>query len=226
MTDNNSSGNDGLSIFSGDAVPNSTGRRVDTGRLFRSATAPEESGAIPAVDPSQTSTLRSLSPDAAVAVAAVPADTAENPFVSADQASSPAEPVGRHRASHASSSSGGLTLAGIWFVTIGVTLVFALINVFIAHELSWLTGVGVLLATIFCSVTAKRADAIWTIFAAPLVYFLVTITVGQLTLDRTGGLASREGLMIVQSLGRALPFLAGSVVIALIIYLVRRARTR
>ena len=153
---------------------------------------------------------------------------AEDVFVDDDDAVViPAEmaagvPSGR-RGAHAAP---GIRATGVWLVVIGVTVVFAFADAVAVGRtgLGWLTGVALLISSIYAAIVVRRDDYLIAVIAPPIAFFIATITAGQLTLPASGDLLLREALMIVTTLGNNAAWIFGSTLVALAIVLVRRAR--
>ena len=92
--------------------------------------------------------------------------------------------------------------------------------------IGWVTGVGLLAATVYCAMASQRASMWWSAVAPPLAIALTIITVGQATLTRSNSLVISEALNLLDSLGRTAPFIVASVIAAVITCFVRRNRAR
>lgn len=121
----------------------------------------------------------------------------------------------------------GVRATGVWLVVIGVTVVMGFADALVVNrtQLGWLTGVSLLVASIYGALVVRREDALIAVVAPPLAFFLATITAGQLTLPPTGDLLVREAFMIVTTLGANAVWIFGSTIVALVIVLIRRRRT-
>ncbi|HET7899918.1 MAG TPA: DUF6542 domain-containing protein [Candidatus Nanopelagicales bacterium] len=181
------------------AVSSAPAARVDTGRLYRSAGAegPATLDAIPALDPDRLAAIEAGRP----------------------------QPEPEAKAPAPRGSSVGLTYAGVMVVVISATVVVALLEAVVRKEIGWLTGVALLLASVYAAVFVRRADIWAAVVAPPLAFLVATLTAGQLTLGSTGTLLEREGFMIFKSLAVNAPWILASTVAALVIVLVRRRRS-
>lgn len=132
---------------------------------------------------------------------------------------------GSGRGAHAAP---GVRASGVWLIVVGVTVVMGFADALVVGrtQLGWLTGVSLLVASVYGALVVRREDAIIAVTAPPLAFFLATITAGQLTLPPTGDLLVREAFMIVTTLGANAAWIFGSTIIALVIVLVRRHRSR
>ena len=216
---------------------------VGTGRLFRSLRAEGSSAdaAVPALSLDQAVGLRTVTlgsdleyaevaprPDdppvvAAAAVAVADASPGADASVpSAADAS--AAGTGSTRGAHAAS---GTRASGVWLIVIGVTVVMGFADALAVGRtgLGWLTGVSLLIASVYGAFIVRREDAIIAVIAPPIAFFLATITAGQLTLPPTGDLLVREAFMIITTLGANAPWIFGSTIAALVIVLIRRRRS-
>lgn len=180
--------------------------RVDTGRLYRSAGAegPATLDAIPALDP-----------DRLAALEAARTATAEKPAKAAKPSASPRPARG---------ATVGLTYSGVMVITIAATTLVGFVDAVIRSELGWLTGLALLVSSVYCAVFVRRADSWGAVVAPPLAFLVATLTAGQLTLGGTGGLIEREAFMIFKSLAVNAPWIIATTVICLVIVVVRRRR--
>jgi hypothetical protein len=180
------------------AVASVPAGRVDTGRLYRSSGAegPATLDAIPAIDPGRA-------PGAAVATAA------------------PARPA----AKAASVARGtGLTYSGVVVVIVAATVVAAFVEALLRHQIGWLTGLALLVSSVYCAVVVRRPDIWAAVVVPPLAFLVASLTAGQLTLDQTGSLLIREGYGLFRNLAVNAPWILGTTLICLVIVLVRRKR--
>ncbi len=213
----------------------STGDEVPgTGRLFRSLRAEGHSAetAVPALNLDEAVGLRTvtLGSGAVVASAAVAsAPVASAPVASAAVASAPVAAVSAGATPPSDlPATAGLRASGVWFVVLGVTVVMGFADALVTGQtgLGWLTGISLLIASIYAALVVRRADAIVAVIAPPLAFFLATVTAGQLTIPQTGSLLVREAFMIVTTLGNNAIWIFGSTLIALGIVLIRRRRSQ
>ncbi len=205
-----------------------------TGRLFRSLRAEGHSAetAVPALNLDEAVGLRTMTLGSGAAVASVPvasAAVASAPVASVPVASAPvaAESAGATPPSDLPATA-GLRASGVWFVVLGVTVVMGFADALVTGQtgLGWLTGISLLIASIYAALVVRRADAIVAVIAPPLAFFLATVTAGQLTIPQTGSLLIREAFMIVTTLGNNAIWIFGSTLIALGIVLIRRRRSQ
>lgn len=225
-----------------------------TGRLFRSLRAEGSAAqeALPALSLDQVVGLRSVTvgngisapeldepdpgtqPDLPLMVAAPTATPAPIPAVVAAEAEvvvpapvveaiEPAAP--RKPGAHAQR---GLSAGAVWLVVIGITVVMGFADALAVGQtgLGWLTGVSLVIASVYAAIAVRPQDALIAVVAPPLAFFLATITAGQLTLTGSGDLLVREAFMIVTTLGANALWIFGATVAALVIVLVRRSRSR
>jgi hypothetical protein len=180
------------------AVAATPAARVDTGRLYRSSGAegPATLDAIPAIDPSRTP-------------------------MAASPAAAPAKPV---KPRSTPRTGAGLTYSGVVVIVTGVTVVVAFLEALLRHQIGWLTGLALLVSSIYCAVVVRRPD-IWAAVVVPPIAFLVaSLTAGQLTLDQNGSLLIREGYGLFRNLAVNAPWILGTTAVCLVIVLVRRKR--
>ena len=175
--------------------------RVDTGRLYRSSGAegPATLDAIPAIDPGRA-------PAAAVATA-----DAARPAAKAAKTASVAR-------------GAGLTYSGVVVVVVAATVVAAFVEALLRHQIGWLTGLALLVSSVYCAVVVRRPDIWAAVVVPPLAFLVASLTAGQLTLDQTGSLLIREGYGLFRNLAVNAPWILGTTLICLAIVLVRRKR--
>lgn len=184
---------------------------VETGRLFRSRTA-AESEAILAVRPEQARRLRTLSADEPEASQPV--------LVLDDQAPVVPETPAPERARR--SGAPGLRPGAVYVIDIAVTVIAALIDVFLVGDgIGWLTGVGLLIATAFTAWVVRRSDWVTAAIAPPLAFLVAAMTAGQLNLGVAGGSIVDRAAQVFFTLGNNWLWILGSVLLATILSAVR-----
>jgi hypothetical protein len=118
-------------------------------------------------------------------------------------------------------SSGSLTGLGVYAVTIGVTLILAFGETLVfGGEPGVITGIGLLVVSIFAAFAVRTYDGIHAIFAPSIAFFLVTLTAGQVGINATG-LTSRA-VVVFFLLGGNWIWIVGSTAAALVIVALRR----
>lgn len=193
-----------------------------TGRLFRASSVDDDThtDAIPALA-SPRAAVSDVLPDSAFRAE-------ESPFASEPEPGTSDQPI-VEPVSHAATRAEvpGLSTLWVWIIIVGVTVVMAIADVLVRKQgLGWLTGVGVLAATIYCAVASRRDAMWWSVIAAPIAVAIATITVGQISVSRTGSFVITQGLNLLDSLGRVAPFTIAAVIAAIVIALVRRSRAK
>lgn len=218
------------------AAPAAPREPSDTGRLFRSARA-ESATAIIAIRPDQASKLRTLTPAAAPAA---PARAESAAPISINSSAAPAAallpPVDyedeRPRSSRRElpgipSFSGGLTSMAAYLFVIIVTLVAGLIDAFAFGEgLGAFTGIFLLIATVIAALRVQIQDAIVPVLAAPIAMLIAALTVGQLNLGNSGTSLTSRAVAFFFTFANNWLWIFASVIIALIVMIVRRSRSR
>lgn len=208
----------------------------DTGRLFRSSRA-ESATAIIAIRPDQASKLRTLTPAIAPAAPAPARASAEAP-ISINSAAAPAaallppveyetERSSRRELPRIPSISGGFTSMAAYLFVIVVTLVAGLIDAFAFGEgLGAFTGIFLLIATVIAALRVQVEDAIVPVLAAPLAMLIAALTVGQLNLGNAGTSLTSRGVEFFFTFADNWLWIFASVIIALVVMVVRRTRSR
>lgn len=189
-----------------------------TGRLFRAADVapdlvPDAIPALPDRQADRDSAFAAVAAyafgDAAVAESAVAIHPPQPP---ADVAAPPPPRT-------------GLSLLGTWLVVVGTTVIMGFADAVVrVGSLGWLTGVGLLAATIYAAAATRRDILWWTVIIPPLAMAATAITAGQLTLGGSGSLLVREGFMVFGTLTNTAWWTLGSMIAATVIVLIRRRR--
>ena len=183
-----------------------------TGRLFRAASVDDE-----------------VHTDAIPAIATPRADVSDVLPESAFRDAPAAEGAPTGGPSHAAPPPEALWLNTLWLwvIIVGVTLIMAVADVLVRKQgIGWITGVGVLAATIYCAAASRRDVMWWSLIAAPIAVAIAAATVGQVTVTRTGSFLISQGINLLESLGRVAPFTLAAIIVALVIALVRWTRAR
>lgn len=105
----------------------------------------------------------------------------------------------------------------------GVTVLIGIADVIVTGQIGWLTGIALLLVSIYAASSVRPQDGYWAIVTPPLAFLLTTITVGQATVTG-GGFWVRQGLLIPFTLGRAALWIVAATSAAALIVVVRRRR--
>jgi len=204
--------------------------QTSTGRLFRAASVDDEvhTDAIPAL-PSERARVEDVLPDEAfraeVPVAAVAVSAGSAGGVVLLEEVTPQ--VGADTSAPAPVVDGGLSARWVWIIIVGVTVLMAIADILIRKQgIGWVTGVGLLSATLYCATASQRTAMWWSAIVPPLAVALTIVTVGQATLTRSNSLVISQGLNLLDSLGRTAPFIVASVIAAVVTCFVRRNRAR
>ena len=117
-------------------------------------------------------------------------------------------------------------MAAYLFVIV-VTLVAGLIDAFAFGEgLGAFTGVFLLIATVIAALRVQVEDAIVPVLAAPIAMLIAAATVGQLNLGNAGSSLTSRGVEFFFTFADNWLWIFASVIIALIVMVVRRTRSR
>jgi hypothetical protein len=118
-------------------------------------------------------------------------------------------------------SSGSLTGLGVYAVTIGVTLILAFGETLVfGGEPGVITGIGLLVVSIFAAFAVRTYDGIHAIFAPSIAFFIVTLTAGQVGINATG--ITSRAVVVFFLLGENWIWILGSTAAALVIVALRR----
>jgi len=120
-----------------------------------------------------------------------------------------------------STGSGTLTGLGVYAVTIGVTVILAFgETLFFGGEPGVITGIGLLVVSVFAAFAVRTRDAVNAIFAPPIAFFIAAITAGQFDLNAND--LSGRAVALFFLLGASWVWIVGSTVAALVIVALRR----
>ncbi len=120
--------------------------------------------------------------------------------------------------------SAGLTYSGVVVVDMAATVLAAFLEAILRHDIGWITGVALLVSSVYSALVVRRADIWAAVVVPPLAFLVAALTAGQLTLGKSGGFVIRQGVGLFQTLALNAPWVLGTTVICLAIVLVRRRR--
>jgi hypothetical protein len=119
--------------------------------------------------------------------------------------------------------SGSLTALGVYAVTTGVTVILAFgETLFFGGEPGIITGIGLLIVSIFAAFAVRTSDGVHAIFAPPIAFLVASLTAGQLDVT-SAGMTSRA-VVVFFLLGNNWVWIVGSTAAALVIVALRRRR--
>lgn len=218
------------------------------GRLFRSRGAPEREDAIVAVGSMQARRLRTLAradepsavqpperepeaqepalaPILPVAASGEPAPAlqvmAAPPAANRVTTAKPRSTRKDRKDDRERTGSGSLTGLGVYAVTIGVTLILAFgETVLFGGEPGIITGIGLLIVSVFAAFTVRTYDGIHAIFAPAIAFLIVSLTAGQVGITATG--LTGRAVVVFFLLGSNWIWILGSTAAALVIVALRR----
>ncbi|MGA1146467.1 MAG: hypothetical protein ACO3YU_05660 [Candidatus Nanopelagicales bacterium] len=117
--------------------------------------------------------------------------------------------------------SGSLTALGVYAVTIGVTVILAFgETLFFGGEPGLITGIGLLIVSIFAAFAVRTSDGIHAIFAPPIAFLIASLTAGQVGVTSTG--ITGRAVVVFFLLGGNWIWIVGSTAAALVIVALRR----
>jgi hypothetical protein len=206
---------------------------ADTGRLFRSQGVAGHDEAVLALASDRAGRLRTLERHDAV-----PADA--GPVVALDDdgphAAAPAPGAivnekgsrrGRRRARRAEPGhrSRGITAGAVYLVVIGVTVLVAFANALIAGgEVGWLTGIALVVSSVYAALTVRREDDTVAIIVPPVAFLIAALTAVQLFIGSAEGSLLNRAVVAFFTLADNWIWILGATAAALVIVLVRRRR--
>ncbi|HEV8024511.1 MAG TPA: DUF6542 domain-containing protein [Candidatus Nanopelagicales bacterium] len=128
---------------------------------------------------------------------------------------------GRERDRRTPMGSGTLTGLGVYAVTIGVTIILAFgETLFFGGEPGVVTGIGLVIVSIFAAFAVRTSDAVNAIFAPPIAFFIAAITAGQVGISAND--FSGRLVVLFFLLGASWVWIVGSTAAALVIVALRR----
>jgi hypothetical protein len=211
---------------------------VDTGRLFRSQGVLGNDAAVLALASDRGGRLRTLVRSDAAPSAASPAvpraaalDSAVVGPVSPFGASAPeipqteAPPTSAAPAERRAVSGRGIPARAVYILIIGITLVAAFVNAFLASSgVGWPTGVAMLAATIYCALKVRREDDLVVIITPPIAFFLAAITAAQVFIGSAEHSLLNRAVVVFFTLADNWIWIIGTTLVTLVIVVVRRRR--
>lgn len=128
---------------------------------------------------------------------------------------------GRGRERRTPMGSGALTGLGVYAVTIGVTVILAFgETLFFGGEPGVITGIGLVIVSVFAAFAVRTSDAVNAIFAPPIAFFIAAITAGQMGINAND--FSGRLVVLFFLLGASWVWIVGSTAAALVIVALRR----
>ncbi len=222
---------------------NAPASRAETGRIFKSQGVSGHDEALLAVPNQKSTKLRTLARDSKQSTDVITINSSNSGVGEVSEIAmhmpapdlTPENPeqsprvrrrnTSRQQASGRSSLIDSLSTPWVYAITIAVTVIFALGNVFLFDsQPGALTGIGLLGATVFVSFAVRSSDDIHAVFAPAIAFFIVAITVGQINFSGSG-LINRS-IEVFFVLGENWIWIIGSTVIALTIVALRRRSLR
>ena len=187
---------------------------TETGRVFKSQGVHGNEEALLALPTSRTSKLRTLER------VNLPAPERSGQIPAPESAKDQ-----RVRESRRGAVFGTLSALWIYGITVGVTLVFGLVDVLIfGGEPGALSGFGLLAVSVFASLAIRSQDDSQAIFAPAIAFFVMAMTVGQINVTDTS-LINRF-VSVFFTLGNNWYWVIGSTIIALGVVAFRRRSFR
>lgn len=207
---------------------------AETGRVFKSLGVTGHEEALVAVPIHKAGKLRTLTRDDSQHTNLIPVNTSSvssADISNVDLLEEPSPRTRSERSPRARSSSarpefiGSLSALWVYAITIAVTLIFGLGDVLIFGGLpGFLSGLGLLLATIFVSFAVKQSDDIHVIYAPAIAFFLMAITVGQINVTANSFFDRLIEVFFI--LGGNWIWILGSTAFALTVVAIRRRSLR
>jgi len=117
--------------------------------------------------------------------------------------------------------SDGLTWSRAALIMVLGTVLAAFVEALLRHSIGSLTGIVLVILTIFCAIRLRREDIWAAVIMPPLAFLAAIVTAGQLTMNRSGSFLSRQALNIVTVLALNAPWILGATAIGLVIVLIR-----
>jgi len=203
------------------AVEPSAMSPVETGRVFKSQGVEGNEEALLALPASRTGKLRTLER------ANVPpgSERVGHAGIKQPVPAPVVPPEERSRARGRGAVFGGLSASWIYGITIGVTLIFGLVDVLVfGGEPGAFSGVGLLAVSVFVSLAVRSQDDSQAIFAPAIAFFVMAVTVGQINVTDTSLINRFVSVFFI--LGNNWFWVIGSTIMALGVVAFRRRSQR
>jgi hypothetical protein len=208
---------------------------ADTGRLFRSQGVVDHDEAVLALTSDRAGRLRTLvRRDEAVLPDAGPVDeqaAVEGEQVLVVEGIDPADTSTRgrrgrrRRGAQPGHRARGITGGAVYLIVIGVTLLVAFANVLIAGgAIGWLTGLALVISSVYAALTVRREDDTVAIIVPPVAFLVAALTAGQLFIGSAEGSLLNRAVIAFFTLADNWIWIIGATAAALVIVLVRRRR--
>ena len=117
----------------------------------------------------------------------------------------------------------GLTYTGV-AVVVASTVLAAIVEVLLRKEIGAITGLALLVSSVYSAVVVRRVDMWAAVVMPPLAFLAAAFLAGQLTLATSGSLLIREGFGLFRNLAVNAPWILGTTLVCLVIVLLRRRR--
>ena len=212
---------------------------LDDAVTLRSVSLRDASPLEPAIDPDFEHLFAPLRPDATGDTGHAPGDDpavetidrseaddiVSGSFAGASPQPTTASPWGGVQVTESSRLLDGPGIPGWAAVSVitGATFLVGIADVIVTGQLGWLTGIGLLLASIYAAWGVRPKDAYWVLVSPPLASLFTVVTVGQATVSE-GNFWVRQGLLIPFTLGRSVAWILAATVLAGVIVAARRRR--
>lgn len=210
---------------------------ADTGRLFRSQGVVDHDEAVLALTSDHAGRLRTLvrrdetvlpSDGPVDGQAAVEAEGEQVLVVEgidhADTSTS-GRRGRRRRGAQPGHRARGITGGAVYLIVIGVTLLVAFANVLIAGgAVGWLTGLALVISSVYAALTVRREDDTVAIIVPPVAFLVAALTAGQLFIGSAEGSLLNRAVIAFFTLADNWIWIIGATAAALVIVLVRRRR--
>jgi hypothetical protein len=187
-----------------------------TGRLFRTYRVGDVTDALIAIKPEQARRLRTMQPEDAAP---------DSPPVEVAEVEVTEEPVAESRSKKRPkrSRAPGLRPGAVYVIDILVTVLVAFIESFVRGELGWLTGVALLVVSVYTATVVRMSDWVVVVIAPPIAFFMAAITAGQMNLSDTSVI--NRVAQVFFTLGTSWFWILGSIALAFATTVVRRRRS-
>jgi hypothetical protein len=209
---------------------------ADTGRLFRSQGVVDHDEAVLALASDRAGRLRTLVrrddtalPDAGPIDADAPVGAHEEQVVAVEgiepDATDKARRGRRRRAAQPGHRARGITGGAVYLIVIGVTTLVAFANVLISDgKVGWLTGLALVISSVYAALTVRREDDAVAIIVPPVAFLVAALTAGQLFIGSAEGSLLNRAVVAFFTLADNWIWIIGATAAALVIVLVRRRR--
>lgn len=193
----------------------SASHAIETGRLFRTFRVEGPTEAIIALKPDQARRLRTMHRHEGIA---------EPEVIDLTQVEVNGPPtVKPPKVRPAKGRAPGLRPGAVYVIDIVLTVLVAFIEISLRGGIGWMTGVALIIASVYTASVVRLADWVVAVIAPPIAFFLAAATAGQMNLTDTGVI--NRVAQVFFTLGTSWFWIIGAIALAFLMVVVRRRRS-